>query len=93
MKDKTLGDGYCGGYTTELEYIDGPALDTFFEGRADLSHYAKLPPKNDYVAIQGTVDMFSWLGTHKLRLKSILGSQDPFPTARGIAGLYDFTYS
>ena len=38
MVDQTQGDGYCGGYTTEMEYIAGPAFDPT-TGGADLSHY------------------------------------------------------
>ena len=43
MVDQTQGDGYCGGYTTEMEYIAGPAFDPT-TGGADLSHYTVLPP-------------------------------------------------
>ena len=50
-------------------------------------------PSNGEVEITGIVDMFSWLGTHTLRLKSTLGTPDASPGARGDAGLYNHVYS
>ena len=44
MVDQTLGKGYCGGYTTELEYIAGPVFDALTPDGADLSHYYQLTP-------------------------------------------------
>lgn len=38
MDDQSQGSGYCGGYTTDLEYIAGPVFDPI-TGGADLSHY------------------------------------------------------
>ena len=40
MIDLSQPDGYCGGYTSELEYIAGPATIT---GTTDLSHYILAP--------------------------------------------------
>ena len=39
MKDLSLGLGFCGGYTTELEYVSGPRADAAFPEGADLSFY------------------------------------------------------
>lgn len=39
MKDLSQLSGYCGGYTTVLEYVAGPLFDSMVTGGADLNHY------------------------------------------------------
>ena len=57
MIDLSQATGYCGGYTSVLEYIAGPALDPITE-TADLSHYATVPfPDFTKVAIKGIVNV------------------------------------
>ena len=68
-------------------------FDALTPGGADLSHYSQLSPIDGNVEVQGIVDMFSWLGTHQLRLKSMLGSADTSPSARGNSGFYNTVYS
>ena len=71
-----------------LEYIDGPAFDQNI-GTPDLLHYVYVPSKDfNKVAIEGTVNLQSWLGIHTLRIKSTLGSYNSSPTAKGVNGMY-----
>ena len=44
MEDLSQGKGYCGGYTTELEYVSGPVFVSTIPQGADLSHYTQLSP-------------------------------------------------
>lgn len=91
MQDLSLGNGYCGGTTTVLEYVDGDLMDPV-NGPPDLSHFTF----SDISLTEGTMDTtledFLWVGEHKLRLKSTLGTYDPSPDARGVNGLYGTVY-
>lgn len=81
---------FCGGYTHELLYVDGPALDP-----ANLSHYS-LIPQPDFLfnqAVQGSVEKVDWVGTHHLRIKNTLGTFNNATDARGKNGLYKTVYS
>lgn len=74
MIDLSQAKGYCGGVTSVLEYIAGPAFDPI-TGTADLSNYVQVPSPNfAKVAIEGFVSAKNWLGIHTLRIKSTLGS-------------------
>ena len=76
-----------------LEYIAGPTFDPNI-GTPDLLHYVYVPSKDfNKVAIEGTVNLQSWLGIHTLRIKSTLGSFNSSPTAKGVNGLYNSGYS
>lgn len=42
MIDLSQTSGYCGGYTTQLEYVSGPVYDSSLTSGADLSHYSQV---------------------------------------------------
>ena len=66
MDDESQISGYCGGFTHELQYLSGSVFDASQSMGADLSHYSQLPAAGSEIELQGTVDMFSWIGTHSL---------------------------
>ena len=72
--DNTVAGGiFCGCYTHELEYVDGPALDPSQPMGTDLTHYSEEDLIDGTKQYEGVVDMFNWIGVHTLRIKSTLG--------------------
>ena len=78
----------------ELEYVAGPVYNDTFTNRADLNAFS-LREKDDLLpyAYTTTIEDFSWIGAHTLRLKSTLGIAYDSPSARGNKGFYKSVYS
>lgn len=93
MTDLSQPKGHCGGYTTELVYLSGPAYNKTLSNGADLSFYSLKIQDDQSFAYVGTIEDFSWIGSHNLILKSTLGKKDESPSARGDKGLYNTVYS
>lgn len=58
MVDLSQAGGYCGGYTTELEYVLGPVYDSTLSFGADLSHYSQVTLDATTQALKGVIDNF-----------------------------------
>jgi hypothetical protein len=87
MIDETFGANYCGGYTYELEYLDGPFKD---QKGLVLSTYTQFVEEDKgIVTYTGISEDANWIGVHYMSIKSTLGSKDTSTNARGVKGLYN----
>ena len=74
----------CGGYTHEIIYVSGPKLDTGLTPvNADLSSFTLNELSPTRIDMVGSVNDFSWLGKHKIVIKSTNGKVDLSQEARG----------
>ena len=93
MQDTTLGNGFCGGITSELLYISGPQYDATHPQGADLFMYDRRQLDADNFVYEGSMDYRQWLGTHYFQIKSRLGVPSNAAEPRGDGGLYGTAYS
>jgi len=92
--DKSNPIDFCGGYSSVLEYVDGPLFDKITDTGPALDFYDRVPiPSSGLIAFEGVMEEPKWLGTHWFRIRSTLGQPDPSPIARGNGGLYKTIYS
>ena len=85
---------FCRGFTSELEYFEGPLYDPNHPMGADLSFYSRVKVQGtNLITFKGVMEEFEQLGTHYYRIKSTLGSPDSSANARGNGGQYNSIYS
>lgn len=84
----------CGGYTHEIIYVSGSVFDaTLAPINADLSPYTLTETSGTRMEITGTLNVFDWLGVHKIIIKATNGKLDTSATARGNQGFFNSVFS